>query len=119
MLEDISPFHQLDRKLANQQNGSMKTTVDLPETLLRRVKLRALRDGRKLKDTMAELIRLGLDDAMKPRHLRKAKVVKDKLTGLPVIVCPRPAPPGEELTPDRVAEILLEQEVEWAHVASR
>jgi plasmid stability protein len=38
----------------------MKTTLDLPDALVKQVKLRALRDGRKLKDAVADLLRQGL-----------------------------------------------------------
>lgn len=50
----------------------MKTTVDLPDELLQRVKVRAVMRHRRLKDTVAELLRLGLGvdepdaDARKP-----------------------------------------------------
>src|SRR5437868_2341669 len=50
----------LDRKLGNQENGSMKTTLDLPDLLVKQVKLRAVRDGQKLKDAVADLLRKGL-----------------------------------------------------------
>jgi hypothetical protein len=109
----------LDSKLVNQQTGCMKTTIDLPTPLVKQVKLYAVRDGRKMKDVVAELLRAGLAQTRQPKPLPKAKIVKDKLTGLPVIQCPHSAPPGEELTPDRVADILLEQEVEWSDVAGR
>ena len=46
-------------------------------------------------------------------------VTKDKKTGLPLIVCKQAASGDEELTPERVAEILLAQEVEWHHDAGR
>jgi len=38
----------------------MKTTLDLPEELVKEVKLRAVHEGMKLKDAMAELLRKGL-----------------------------------------------------------
>lgn len=38
----------------------MKTTIDLPEELVREMKLRAAREGRKLRDVAAEVFRLGL-----------------------------------------------------------
>jgi hypothetical protein len=44
---------------------------------------------------------------------RRAVIGTDKETGLPLIKCKRAAPPGQELTPERVAEILLNQEIEW------
>lgn len=38
----------------------MKTTVDLPDDLLRAVKIRAAKDNRRLKDVLAEVILRGL-----------------------------------------------------------
>ena len=38
----------------------MKTTLELPDDVMRQVKIRAVHEGRKLKDLMAELIRRGL-----------------------------------------------------------
>ncbi len=39
----------------------MKTTLDLPDDLMREVKIRAAREGRKMKDLLAAAIRAGLD----------------------------------------------------------
>lgn len=64
----------IDRKLENQQDGGMKTTLDLPNDLVRELKLRAVNEGKKLKDVVADLIRRGFgrDDAargaMSPRE---------------------------------------------------
>jgi hypothetical protein len=38
----------------------MKTTLDLPDDLMREVKIRAATQGRKLKDVIAEVMRNGL-----------------------------------------------------------
>ena len=38
----------------------MKTTLDLPDELVREVKLRAVHEGKKLKDLTAEILRRGL-----------------------------------------------------------
>jgi len=109
---------RLDGKLGNQKNGDMKTTLELPDALVKQVKLRALRDGRKLKDAVADLLRKGLA-ADAATTLAEPVITKDKKTGLPVIKCKHPAAPGDELTPERIAEILLAQEVEWHHAAGR
>ncbi len=98
----------------------MKTTVDLPDALARELKLRAVSEGRKLKDLIADLLRQGLDAPTAAAHKKAAsRIYRDKRTGLPVIRCTHPAAPGQDLTPDRVAQILLDQEVEWHRDAGR
>jgi plasmid stability protein len=92
--------------------------VDLPDALVKQVKLRALRDGRKLKDAVADLLRKGLAADTAPAA-ESAVVARDKKTGLPLIECKRAASPQDELTPERVAGILLAQEAEWHHAAGR
>ena len=118
--EERSRNQSLDSKLGNQENGRMKTTLDLPDALVKQVKLRAVREGRKLKDAVAELLRKGLAVATDTEPNEPAPVIiKDKKTGLPLIVCKHAASPEEEMTPERVADILLAQEVEWHHAAGR
>ena len=52
----------LTANLGNQENGCMKTTIELPDGLVREIKLRALNKRQKLKDAVAELLRIkGLD----------------------------------------------------------
>src|SRR5262245_29485381 len=98
----------------------MKTTLDLPDALVKQVKLRALQEGRKLKDAVADLLRKGLA-ASRNRESDVAVPVltKDKKTGLPLVQCKHAASPGDEITPERVAEVLLTQETDWHHAASR
>jgi hypothetical protein len=94
----------------------MKTTLDLPDALVKQVKLRALKDGRKLKDAVADLLRKGLAVSRgSESQVRAAQVTRDRQTGLPVIQCRKTALPQEELTPERVADILLDQEADWHH----
>lgn len=38
----------------------MKTTMDLPEDLIREMKFRAVREGRKFRDVAEEVLRRGL-----------------------------------------------------------
>ena len=97
----------------------MKTTLDLPDALMKQVKLRALHDGRKLKDAVADLLRKGLAVAIDERDVEATVITRDKKTGLPLIRCKHGAAPGEELTPERVAEIIIAQEVGWHHGAGR
>ena len=50
----------VDRKPAFWKYGEMKTTLDLPDDLMREVKIRAVHEHKKLKDAIAELIRKGI-----------------------------------------------------------
>ncbi len=93
----------------------MKATFDLPSELVRELKLRAVRERRKLKDAAADVLRAGLAAQRAPAATEKpAAVSRDRKTGLPVIQCRRAASRGQELTPDRVSEILAAQEAGWA-----
>jgi hypothetical protein len=98
----------------------MKTTLDLPDALVKQVKLRALHEGRKLKDAVADLLRKGLAVAADSQTASiAAHVSRDKKTGLPLIKCKHPASTSEEITPERAADLLLAQEVGWQHAAGR
>ncbi|PZR78826.1 MAG: hypothetical protein DLM52_02280 [Chthoniobacterales bacterium] len=59
----------------------MKTTLDLPDELMREVKIRAVHEHKKLKDIIAELLRKGIA-AAKPRRLNIPKPIK--LRGGPI-----------------------------------
>jgi plasmid stability protein len=65
----------LDRKPAFWKYGEMKTTLDLPDDLMREVKIRAVHEHKKLKDAIAELIRKGMA-ADKTRAPKLPKPVK-------------------------------------------
>ena len=92
----------------------MKTTVELPDGLVLDLKLRAAHDRRKLKDLVADLLRKGLDaPEYAPTEDRQSYLVRDERTGLPLIKCRHPAASEQRLTPERVADILLDQEVSW------
>ena len=83
----------------------MKTTLDLPDELMRSIKVRAAQESRKLKDVVADLLRQGLVAETQPRSLGPVK--------LPIIAS-KPAKPEEEMTPDRIAQILIDEEADWA-----
>jgi hypothetical protein len=90
----------------------MKTTLDLPDDVVRSVKMRAVEENWKLKDMIADLLRRGLSQEPRtPATIRKR--VK-----LPLVECAHEAQPGEE-TPESVADILLEEEAGWHRDALR
>jgi hypothetical protein len=53
----------------------VKTTLDLPDDLMREVKIRAVHEHKKLKDAIAELIRKGIAASKRP-HRTPPKPVK-------------------------------------------
>ncbi len=61
--------------------GLMKTTLDLPDALMREVKIRAVHEQKKLKDAIAEFIRKGMA-AGKTQPAKTPKPVK--LRGAPI-----------------------------------
>jgi len=88
----------------------MKTTLDLPEDLVRAVEFQALQEGRKLNDAVADLLRKGLAaSAVPPPQLAangSARIKTDPATGLPIILGDAHAP-ASKMT---LAELLaLEQ----------
>lgn len=89
----------------------MKTTLDLPDDLMRAVKIRAAEENRKLKDLIADLLRRGLvQPAGVPLTVRRR-------VRLPLVPCACEARPGTEMTPERVAEALIEEEAAGQRVA--
>lgn len=83
----------------------MKTTLDLPDELMRAVRIRAAEENLKLKDVVAELLRLGLSAVAAGNRTVRNRV------RFPLVQCAHPAKPGEELTPELVAALLAEAEV--------
>jgi hypothetical protein len=70
----------------------MKTTVDLPSDLVREIKLRAVNEGRKLKEVVSDLLRFGLaegNDRVRAPAPQKGKVA------LPLFPSPPKAPASE------------------------
>jgi hypothetical protein len=94
----------------------MKTTFDLPPDLVRDVKLRAVHEGRKLKDVATELLRRGLADPIKPAKPR----IEIQANGLPVIRCGKDAPASRMTTEELLAleqEILLREDLQRVGLA--
>jgi len=72
---------------------------------MREIKVKAAREDRKLRELVAELLRRGLE-------ADRSKEIRHRVK-LPLIPTAHPAAPGQELTPERIAEILNNQEAEW------
>lgn len=84
----------------------MKTTLDLPDELMKAVKLRAVEENRTMTDLIAEYLRRGLTAEPIERAPSQHRVK------LPLIHSAHaPQPPGA-LSPERISEILLAQEIE-------
>ena len=87
----------------------MKTTLNLPDDLMKAVKIRAAETNRSLQSTIAELLRRAL-------LLEKATGANpDRRVKLPLVTCVHEAPSDQDLTPDRVAEILDLDDLRAAH----
>jgi hypothetical protein len=83
----------------------MKTTVDLPAELVRTIKIRAIEENRKLKEMIAELLRRGLGEESSVEQ----GAVRRRVT-LPLVQTAHPANPDEEMTPERVAAVLIAED---------
>ncbi len=71
----------------------MKTTFDLPPELVRALKLRAVHEGRKLKDVAADLLKRGLAGPESPaKHQSVRPKIEIQANGLPVVRCSAEAP---------------------------
>jgi hypothetical protein len=68
--------------------GYVKTTIDLLEELVREMKFRAVREGRKLRKVAEEIFRRGLAAPKQPTTQGKRRRIK-----LPLIPAPRGAKP--------------------------
>ena len=55
VIQQVFPF--FDRKTPFLEYGEMKTILDLPDELMREVKIRAVHENKKLKHAIAELLR--------------------------------------------------------------
>ena len=87
----------------------MKTTLDLPDDLLRTMKMQAVQEGRNLKDVAAEIFRRGLAQPARPASQPLRQRVK-----LPLIIAP-PGAPKFSLTGKDIDRLLMEDEVRQHH----
>lgn len=79
----------------------MKTTIELPDDLMRAIKIRAAEEGRSMKELLTDLLRGALSTSR-----QRPKVKRLRYDQMPILTGGRKAPPGKEMTPERVAEVL-------------
>ena len=91
----------------------MKTTLDLPNDLMRAMKIHAVQENRRLKHTVADLLRRGLAEQCGALAAPRWRVK------LPLVECAHEAWLGEEMTPERVAQVLLNEEARVRRAALR
>lgn len=84
----------------------VKTTLELPDELMRAAKIRAASEGRRLREVMADLIRRGLEDAS-----GQGGEIQNRVE-FPLVRCAHAATPAEAIDPERVAQILADEEVQ-------
>jgi len=87
----------------------MKTTLDLPDDLIQRLKIRAVMERRPLKHFVAELLAKGLESPAEPAVTREPSLpagLDFNEHGFPVFRC-RPDAPARRMTAEEL--IALEQ----------
>jgi hypothetical protein len=98
----------------------MKTMVEIPESLFVVITKRAEESGQDFTSTLSDILRRGIEQtSIAEEQLATPILTTDSRTGFQVIEGGHPPLPGQELTPEKIAEILHEQEVAWHHAASR
>jgi hypothetical protein len=85
----------------------VKTTLDLPDHLMRQVKLRALQQGRPIKELVADYIRQGLHGSPVSPLQPAARVVELDAAGMPLF---RPDPSFSGPPIDLATALQLEQD---------
>jgi hypothetical protein len=98
----------------------VKTTLELPETLLRELQRRARQYGQEPDELAADLLWKGLAaSADEAPFASPAIIQRHSLTGLPYVACSQAASPETEMTPNQVANLLIEQEASWRQAVTR
>lgn len=100
----------------------MKTTLDLPDDLVQRMKIRAVQERRPLKRLVAELLIQSLNAASLPAQAtalpRSEHIVLNK-RGFPVIRCGTNAPASRMTAEELIAteqQALLEEDMQRAGI---
>ena len=82
----------------------MKTTLDLPDDLMREVKIRAAQQGKKLKDVMAETLRCGLLPESTALTMSKPRITRHPTLGH-LVVTGSPNAPASSMTVEQILQL--------------
>jgi plasmid stability protein len=82
----------------------MRTTLELPDDLMRSIKVRAASTDRTLTDVMTEVLRAGL-------RMEESDAPSRRTLDFPLVITARTAPEGA-LSPERIAEITSAADVD-------
>jgi hypothetical protein len=111
---------KFDTKPFLWENSGMKTTLDLPDELMRGMKIRAATQGRKLKDVVADAIRESLGSKPDAHAEAPPLVISRSASGFPYIQC-RPAsdktPPSSAQLQRLIEESELEEDLRRAGIS--
>lgn len=96
----------------------MKTTLDLPDDLVMKIKIRAVQERRPLKTLVADLLRQGLEGPSHPALPRESDPLPEGLmindNGFPIIRCGSNAPAARLTVEELLAleqQSLLEEDL--------
>jgi len=84
----------------------MKTTLELPSELMKAIKLRAVEEHRSMTDLITELLRQGMAGEPAGQQTIRHRVK------LPLIFGAHAPASEDDLSPERMADILLAEETE-------
>lgn len=89
----------------NQHSGHVRTTLDLPDDLMRAIKVGPAQQDRKIEDAVAELLRRGLSEPGRA-------VASGRRAQLPLVQCGGAT--GLDMAPEFLATALLDDEADWS-----
>ncbi len=87
----------------------MRTALNIDDQLYRQVKVKAALENRTVTELIESALRYIVEEPSKNTAKSRHRVA------LPLLEDAQPADPQQEMTPQRIADILLEQETEWTH----
>jgi plasmid stability protein len=109
----------VDTKPALWKYSDMKTTLELPDDLMREAKIRAAREGKKLKEIVEHALRIGFNTPA-PAIKALPSFIKISPEGFPYVEC-KPTAPASKMTAEELIQmeqdIILAEDLQRAGIA--